>query len=1247
MSSKIIKKIKSAFSFSIKLTLLTSFLVSQSFLTEIFLYQNNQDNVVNIAQADTAGSWYDSSWSYRRLIDIPHAKIPHTDSGNINPYLSNFPVLISINIPISKVRSDHNDIIFVSGAGALPLNYETENYDRNGNLVAWVKLPKLNDANNNTDTSLYVYYGNSGYAAVNNTSASVWNSDFKGVWHLQKNSNGVAGDYKDSTVNANDSTNNTNEPSLTTGQIDGAESFNGNSQYVDVGNKSSLNPINAMTVSVWMKATALENGHYIINKWNGTKDGYALYMNYNNLYFQLRDGNYGIATGVYVPYSALSTDWIHIVGTYDNVNGGNLYINGVPKSQYADVSKVAAASSKSLRIGASAEGTNFFSGSIDEVRISDIARSADWVRAEYDNEASPSAFLTSAGEESYANYNLSPALVEVTPVPNSTGDTTPSYTFSSTKPAAIAYKGDCSSPTVSVAAGNNTITFNTLSFGTHSNCTIQATDGSGNPSNILSVSSFTVSSDIATYIVPAVADNKILPKSPISSSYLSDTLSTQVSLGEYKSASFVVNSNTSINSLQVEMSNLTGEGNTMPNNIADIKAVKCWYQGGINTWDYSVSGRYLTPDLLLKDDSLVNVGGDDWTDWDITNPDGKNYLKVNGSYIDISSDTQVQDYHTIQISDRPIQDAAVLQPINLPANYNKQFWITFHVPDGTRAGSYAGTVNLKSGGKIIKMINVNLQVLPITLPKPNIEYSIYYRGNIKGSGSMSSESKTVQQYTAEQTDMLEHGITNPTIYPFGTDANLLQELSIRRQAGIDNTNMYYVGSLSASDIPYYKNLTTPYGVVNLYQYGPDELSMDRNQIESEHNAGGKHFNAEWDFSLAYPVADTLDLLIAGYLSPELAAKYHSYGHKVYSYNNPQIVPDDPRLFRANYGLKLWQNNYDGVMDYAYQQISGPDIWNDFDNNTWRDFVFAYPTMNGVVDTIKWEGFREGVNDMRYLTALQNAISSAKIQGKNTSEAENYITQLKSSDLTNQDLDAIRSQMIRHILSLTSSSTSGSGSSGSGSSSSGGSTSSGSGSTTPTTTIPSTTTPSLSDITQIIISYTPDFKNASWQTFDLNKFKTIDQITQTLYVKLKTKEGKISDTIIYVPKSTSTTGNTTPSNTITIPLTEGDIVKTINNPDVYIIKYKNNKQYKRLILSPSVFKSYQHLKWSNLKIISQSQLDTYTTSNLVYLSGDKNIYSLTPYGDEGERRILSTTQQYDQDSVYEINKTDKDSYKLIK
>jgi len=87
-----------------------------------------------------------------------------------------------------------------------------------------------------------------------------------------------------------------------------------------------------------------------------------------------------------------------------------------------------------------------------------------------------------------------PTIAQVTAVPSPTSDTTPNYTFSSTEAGTITYGGDCSSATTAATAGNNTITFNTLSNGTHSNCTIRVTDATNNQSPALSVNSFIIES---------------------------------------------------------------------------------------------------------------------------------------------------------------------------------------------------------------------------------------------------------------------------------------------------------------------------------------------------------------------------------------------------------------------------------------------------------------------------------------------------------------------------------------------------------------------------------------------------------------------------------------------------------------------------------------------------------------------------------------------------------------------------------
>jgi len=69
---------------------------------------------------------------------------------------------------------------------------------------------------------------------------------------------------------------------------------------------------------------------------------------------------------------------------------------------------------------------------------------------------------------------------EVTAVTTPTIDTTPNYTFSSSKAGTITYGGSCSSSTTIAIAGNNTITFNALANGTYENCTITVTANSGN-----------------------------------------------------------------------------------------------------------------------------------------------------------------------------------------------------------------------------------------------------------------------------------------------------------------------------------------------------------------------------------------------------------------------------------------------------------------------------------------------------------------------------------------------------------------------------------------------------------------------------------------------------------------------------------------------------------------------------------------------------------------------------------------------
>jgi hypothetical protein len=83
------------------------------------------------------------------------------------------------------------------------------------------------------------------------------------------------------------------------------------------------------------------------------------------------------------------------------------------------------------------------------------------------------------------------AISEITAI-GATSSPTPNYTFMSTGSGKITYFGDCSSEASTAVVGENNITFNPLSNGTHSNCYITVSDSLGNNSNLLAVTPFTV-----------------------------------------------------------------------------------------------------------------------------------------------------------------------------------------------------------------------------------------------------------------------------------------------------------------------------------------------------------------------------------------------------------------------------------------------------------------------------------------------------------------------------------------------------------------------------------------------------------------------------------------------------------------------------------------------------------------------------------------------------------------------------------
>ena len=523
---------------------------------------------------------------------------------------------------------------------------------------------------------------------------------------------------------------------------------------------------------------------------------------------------------------------------------------------------------------------------------------------------------------------------------------------------------------------------------------------------------------LITYVTQPIANARILPDALVVPGHVADTIDVAACAGEYESATFTVYALRDISRLRVRIADLSGAESTIPASAAEVYAVKCWYQAGASVG--GVRQRLLVPELLLKDDDLVR-----------TDPEKKgNYLRTitasgEEEYVLISAQ-EGEDLKDIQP-----RDADTLQPVNIPAGSAKQFWISLHVPENAAAGDYQGSITLTGDDLSPVEWELRLRVLPFKLEKSPLRYCIYYRGELtkNGRGSISSEEKSPQQYLAEMRDLKAHGVEYPTVYQ-GYDEELLRKMfDLRKEADLSTGPLYTLGlytgnSTEAAALEALKErvekwlaIAKEYGYDEVYGYGIDEakgemLRSQRAAWAAVREAGGKVFVACSE-DVFEAMGDLLDLAVYhGPPKAEQAAKFHRVGHQIFCYANPFVREEEPETYRRNYGLLLWKAGYDGTMNYAYQHSFG-NIWNDFDA---RDSVFAYPTVKGVIGTIQWEGFREGVDDVRYLAALLKAIERAKSdQSKATlvREAERWGEDMDVA----ADLDALRATMVKWILGL--------------------------------------------------------------------------------------------------------------------------------------------------------------------------------------------------------------------------------------
>jgi hypothetical protein len=337
-----------------------------------------------------------AGYLYRKQITVDNTKVAGTTD------LLNFPLLVSLTDPDlrttangGKVENPNGyDIIFRAADTVTNLDHEVESYDgTTGTLVAWVRIPVLDY---NDDTRLYLYYGNSGISTSQENPTAVWDANYRAVWHLNETvtDEATGAVHNDSTANNRDGTQSQNDD--IPGKIAKGQDFDG-TDHINLG--STFPGLGAtFTIEGWVWFDGFASFPTVFARHNfGSLDYRVVHDNGCGTPRLRIDISYdgsepGDAQGC--PPAAIATgQWYHFAAV-KSATELRMYLNAVSGTPTATSGTVNNNAANATRMARRQDGSQGLDGRLDEVRVSDLARSGDWILTEYNNQNSPSTFYT-------------------------------------------------------------------------------------------------------------------------------------------------------------------------------------------------------------------------------------------------------------------------------------------------------------------------------------------------------------------------------------------------------------------------------------------------------------------------------------------------------------------------------------------------------------------------------------------------------------------------------------------------------------------------------------------------------------------------------------------------------------------------------------------------------------------------------------------------------------------------------------
>lgn len=340
-------------------------LLTVSFLLTAALLAGRVTGQTGAPDATLYPDWVHSGTVY--ILTTPEgANLPAASS------VESFPLLLRLTaatFDFGQAKANGEDLRF--SENGTPLAYQIEDWDaQNGEASIWVRIPRITG---NAQQAIQLHWGKPNATSESN-GAAVFNATngYLSVWHMDTTNSDTVG-----TLTAKDT-----GTTPSTGMIGSSRHFPGG-KGMNCGEALTVLPQGSSphSTAVWFRPQ--KTGVNVV-AWGNEKRSGKVQMRFESPP-HMRMDCYFSSGNVKSEGKLAMGEWTHVVHTFEK-GESRLYVNGVLDGvNRAARGLLDVQSPARLYIGGWYNQYRFI-GDIDEVRVSTVTRSADWVKLQYENQ---------------------------------------------------------------------------------------------------------------------------------------------------------------------------------------------------------------------------------------------------------------------------------------------------------------------------------------------------------------------------------------------------------------------------------------------------------------------------------------------------------------------------------------------------------------------------------------------------------------------------------------------------------------------------------------------------------------------------------------------------------------------------------------------------------------------------------------------------------------------------------------------